>query len=212
MFDFYRPIEIDEKLDFETKNKLMIEWWSKHIGLYIKYQLSEDIIIEAAKNLEVMVFREGAKEFLYDMYKRKIPVIIISAGMGNFIEQFLIKNGCNFNNIYIIANFIKFENKIAVGISNNIIHSLNKNVISLTEDIKKQILNRSNIILLGDSLSDIKMIAEEKQDEAIKIGFLEENVEENKLLFEKNFDIICTENTSFIKLFKTLKKGWIKYD
>ena len=97
-FNYYRPFEIDEKLDYETKCKLMTEWWNKHIGLFIKYQLSEEVINTAAKNLRVMSFREGAREFLENMRDRNIPVIIISAGIGNFIEQFLIKNNCNFEN------------------------------------------------------------------------------------------------------------------
>lgn len=63
LFNYYRPIEIDETLDYCEKNKLMTEWWNKHISLFIKYKLSETVIIEAAKNLKVMSFREGAKEF-----------------------------------------------------------------------------------------------------------------------------------------------------
>lgn len=51
-FDYYRPFEINEKLDYETKNKLMTEWWNKHIGLFIKYQLSEEVINSAAKKFE----------------------------------------------------------------------------------------------------------------------------------------------------------------
>lgn len=201
LYNYYRPFEIDEKLDYETKNKLMIEWWHKHIGLFIKYNLSESVINDAARNLRVMSFRDGAKELLESMHNRNIPVIIISAGIGNFIEQFLIKNNCNFDNIYIIANFIKFKNGIAVGVCENVIHSLNKNEVSLPDDIKDIIKNRPNIILLGDSISDIKMAKEEDREKALKIGFLEENVEESKPYFEKSFDVVCTDNTTYTELF-----------
>ena len=70
----------------------MTEWWKKHIGLFIKYKLSEEVINDAAVNLRVMSFSKGAKELLKNLKDRNIPVIIISAGIGNFIEQFLIKN------------------------------------------------------------------------------------------------------------------------
>lgn len=202
LFNYYRPFEIDETLDFETKNKLMTEWWNKHITLFIKYQLSEDVINSAARNLRVMAFRDGAKEFLENMKQRNIPVIIISAGIGNFIEQFLIKNKCNYDNIYIVANFIKFENGIAVGVSDNIIHSLNKNEVSLPADIKALIADRPNVILLGDSVSDIKMASEDKRKNALKIGFLEENIKINKPVFEREFDIVCTDNTSYNEISK----------
>jgi len=204
-YDYYRPYEINEKIDYETKNKLMTEWWNKHIGLFVKYQLSEEVINTAAKNLRVMSFREGAKEFLENMKERNIPVIIISAGIGNFIEQFLIKNNCNFDNIYIVSNFLKFENGIAIGVSDNVIHSLNKNEVSLPNEIKKLIKNRPNIILLGDSISDIRMAREEARKDALKIGFLEEKVEENKTYYIEQFDVVCTENTGYDELSQKLR-------
>ena len=204
-YNYYRPFEIDETLDFETRNKLMIEWWDKHINLFIKYQLSEEIIDKSTKESEIMSFRKGAKEFLKNMKDRNIPVIIISAGIGNFIKKFLIKNNCNFENIYIVSNFIKFENKVATGISNNVIHSLNKNEVSLPNEIKKLIENRKNIILLGDSISDIRMARESVRKEALKIGFLEEKIEDNKPYYLENFDVVCTNNTGYNELANKLK-------
>lgn len=205
LYDHYRPYEIDESLDDETKNKLMYEWWDKHINLIIKYKFSETIINEAARNSRVMKFRSGAKEFLENMRDRNIPVIMISAGIGNFIEQFLKNNECNFDNIYIVSNFIKFENGIAVGVlENNVIHSLNKNEVSLPEEIMQLVVDRPNIILLGDSVSDTKMAQEEKRNNALKIGFLEEKVEENRKYFEDQFDLVCTDNTDYNDLSKVL--------
>lgn len=203
-FDYYRPFETDETLDYETKNRLMNEWWNKHIGLFIKYQLSEEVIMLAAKNLSVMSFREGAREFLENMRDRNIPVIIISAGIGNFIEQFLIKNNCNFDNIYIVSNFLKFENGVATGVSDRVIHSLNKNEVSLPDEIKKIIGNRKNIILLGDSIADIKMAREDARKDALKIGFLEERVDENRPHYEEQFDVVCTNNTGYNELSQKL--------
>ena len=199
-YNRYRPYEIDETLDFDTKNRLMTEWWHKHIGLFIKYQMSEEVINSAARNLRVMSFRDGAREFLENMRDRNIPVIIISAGIGNFIKQFLIKNNCDFDNIFIVSNFIKFENGIAVGVNDNVIHSLNKNEVSLPDDIKELIKDRPNAILLGDSISDIRMAKEEARDNALKIGFLEEKVEENMPYYRDAFDIVCTDNTSYKEL------------
>lgn len=204
-FNYYRPFEIDESLDYETKNCLMTEWWNKHIGLFIKYKLSEEVINNAARNLRVMAFREGAKEFLESMRDRNIPVIIISAGIGNFIEQFLIKNDCNFPNIFIVSNFIKFENGIAVGVSDNVIHSLNKNEVSLPKELKDMVKDRPNIILLGDSISDIRMAKTEARESALKIGFLEEKVEENKPYFEEQFDVVCTDNTDYNALAQKIR-------
>lgn len=204
-YEHYRPIEIDETLDYDTKNKLMKEWWTNHINLFVKYKISEEVINTSARDLRVMSFRSGAKEFLTNMKNRKIPVIIISAGIGNFIKQFLIDNEVFYDNIFIVSNFIKFENGYAVGVEDNITHSLNKNEVSMPENVKAYLEGRNNIILLGDGLSDIRMASEEKRQEALKIGFLEENVTENMDIFRESFDVVATDNTGFNELNEHLK-------
>ena len=204
LYKKYRPIEIDETMDWEKKNKYMIEWWNKHISLFIKYKLKEEVIKNAIKDVKIMRFRDGAIEMLKSFYKRNIPVIIISAGIGNFIELFLKLHGCYFDNIFIMANFIKFEEGIAVGIEDMVIHSLNKNEVSLPDKILDKLKNRNNIILMGDNSSDINMISEEKRKETLKIGFLEENVLENKSLYEKIYDVVCMDKTNFKELNKVI--------
>lgn len=67
----------------------MNDWWNQHIGLFIKYHLKEKVVIRTSNNIHVMQFKEGALELLHNFYQRQIPVIIISAGIGNFIKQFL---------------------------------------------------------------------------------------------------------------------------
>lgn len=205
LYEFYRPIEIDEELDFETKNKLMIEWWTKHISLFIKYKLTEDVIIDAVKDIKVLKFRDGAIDLLKSLKDRKIPLVIISAGIGNIIVEFLKNNNCYFDNIYIVSNFIKFENGIAVGLEDNIIHSLNKNEALLPENVKEIIKNRPNVVLLGDQIADTKMVSIENKDSSLKIGFCEEKEKENFKFFEKEYDIICTNNTTFEELSNEIK-------
>lgn len=204
LYEYYRPIEINENLDFETKNKLMIEWWTKHINLFIKYKLTEDVIIDAVKDIKVLKLRDGAFEFLKKLKDRQIPLVIISAGIGNIIVEFLKNNNCYFDNIYVVSNFIKFENGIAVGLEDNIIHSLNKNEALLPDNIKRVIKNRSNVILLGDQIADIKMADESKKDSTIKIGFCEENADELFKYFERAYDVVCTNNTTFNDLAKEI--------
>lgn len=200
LYNYYRPIEIDENIDYIEKNKLMIEWWNKHIELFKKYKFTKEVIEEVANNSKAMTLRRGSKEFLKQLYEKNIPVIIISAGIGNFIESFLKKNNCYYENITIVSNFIKFENKIAVGMVGDVIHSLNKDEVLISDEIKNIIQNRKNIVLLGDSISDIKMINKELRNDALKIGFLEEKIDENMEHYKNNFDVVCTDNTSYDEL------------
>lgn len=205
LYDYYRPIETDENIDLHIKNKLMNEWWMKHIDLFIKYELSESIIKQIVGKSKSIIFRKGAKNFFRRMHRKGVPIIIMSAGIGNIIEEFLIVNSCNYDNIYILSNFLQFENGKAIGIRNYIIHSLNKDEVLLPNEVKVKLQNREHIILFGDLISDIKMIPVEKREEALKIGFLETKVTENKAFYEENFDLVCTNNTSFKKILKYIK-------
>jgi len=206
LYNYYYPIEFDFSMDPVIKDKLMYEWWSSVISLFVKYGLREEVVNNATSNISVMQFRDGGKQFLESMYEKNIPVIIISAGIGNFIEQFLKYNNCLFENIYIISNFIKFKDGVAVGIGNDIIHSQNKNIVSLSPDIINKVIDRKDILLLGDNLADVKMVSQDKRDKTIRIGFLDSDIEKNMEDFKKKFDVVCTDNKSFHDLSKVLSR------
>lgn len=207
LFNYYRPIEIDETIEWEEKNKRMNEWWEKHASLLVDLQLTRQAFEKFDVN--VMKFRAGAKELLREMFLCDIPVIIESAGIGNFIESFLIENDCYYNNIDIVANFVKFEQELLTGFSNQIIHTLNKSDHFFTEDIKAKIFTRDNVFVFGDVLTDANMVTNQTKN-IIKIGFLEANEKENKELYQKVFDMVCTNNTSFDQISKNLNKSYVK--
>lgn len=199
-YDYYRPIEIDESLDYEYKSSKMKEWYEKHISLFVKYKITEEIFKNAATDLRIMEFRHGAKEFIKFLNDNNIPLIIISAGIGNFIETFLHLNNCYYKNIYVSSNKIIFKNGIAVGVDKNIIHSLNKNEVSLPDNIKDKLASRKNVLLLGDQISDLRMVDKDKHDIVYTNCFLcEENKKELDKI-RKEFDIVCEIGDNYFNL------------
>jgi len=204
LYDYYRPIEIDENMDFVLRSSLVKEWFKKHIELFIKYKTSEKVFETAATDLRVMEFRPGAKEFIEFLHKKEIPLIIISAGIGNFIESFLKHNNCFFDNIYISSNKIIFKDGIATGVDNNIIHSLNKNEVSLPAEISNKLQDRKNVILLGDQVSDLKMVDKKAHDFVLSVGFSTDEQSEHIEILKSNFDIVCELNDDYNSLKKIL--------
>ena len=202
LFDYYRPIEISENIDFSLKSQKMKEWFQKHIELFVKYKISEEIFDQASMNIEIMKLRPYAKEFIKYLYDNHIPLLIISAGIGNFIKSFLINNSCYFDNIYICSNNVIFQNGIAVGIEKNIIHSLNKNEISIPIYIKEKIKNKNNVILLGDQVSDLNMVNKDNYKLVINVGFLTPDYSLNTMV--SNFDIVCEDNDNYDKIQRLL--------
>jgi 5'-nucleotidase len=204
LYDHYFPREFDYTTDPEIRSELMHEWWNKVVALFVKYGLKEEMVNRATSNVEVMRFRDGGKEFLVKMHRGRVPVVILSAGIGNFIEQFLRHNDCLFDNIYIISNFIKFEGGVAVGVEDTIIHTYNKNVVAMSDNIVAEIGGRKDILLLGDNLGDTKMVPDERREDTVRVGFLDRDVDKNLERFRAEFDVVCTGNTSFGELGEVL--------
>lgn len=195
LYDYYRPIEVSDTVDYSYKLQMMKEWFQKHIELFVKYKISKQVFEEAAANLRIMEFRPYAREFLEFLHKNNVPLIIISAGIGNFIESFLEHNNCNFDNIYINSNKIIFKDDIAVGVGDSIIHSFNKNEVSLPDDIFEKIKNRDTVLLLGDQVSDLNMVDRNNHKYVISIGFLTQDSLKDTMI--SNFDIVCEESDNY---------------
>ena len=195
LYNKYRPIEIDISLPFDYRLEQMNSWFREHIELFVKYNLKESYIKEVASNLSIMEFRDGAKEFIRYLYQNQIPLIIISAGIGNFIKSFLEKEECYYSNVHIVSNMIKFRDGVAIGVENNVIHSLNKNEVSLTAEIKEKLSKRNNIILLGDQIDDIRMVEESKREKTTRVSFLLDSTQLSS--YKEYFDFVCTDDTSY---------------
>ena len=204
LHNYYRPIEIDPNIPFDEKYTLMEEWFKKHFELLVKYKTKESDYSDALIDSNVMSFRNGAKEFMEFLHKNNIPLIIISAGIGNFIENFLKYNNCLYDNIHIISNKIIFNNGIAIGVDNKIIHSLNKNEMSLPQDILNKINNKNNVILLGDQIGDLLMVDKNTDKELIAIGFLNDDTKDNLEIMNNSFDIVCDITDTYIDILNLL--------
>ena len=191
LFDKYHPIEIDPKISIQEKSKKMDEWWNLHTDLLVKSGMSKEVIEDIVKKNKLH-FRKGALEFIDILHEHNIPMIIMSAGPAQLIEEFLKKENRLYSNIHIIANyFIWDKNGIAIGRRSPVIHTFNKKEIQIKElSIYNELLKRKNVLLLGDSVADIDMIEGFPYENLIKIGFLNENVEEQRKDFEKSYDAI----------------------
>jgi len=193
LFNIYHPIEIDANFPLDKKIAKMHEWWRLHFNLIAKSKLTR-ALIKKVVNENPLEFRKDAKDFFYFLNKNNIPLIFMSAGLGDMIEGYLIKNKLNLLNVYIIGNRYDFDSSgKALRVGEPIIHVLNKKEVTLHNHPEyKKLIKRKNVLLLGDNLEDVDMVEGFDYDNLIKIGFLNENVKDNLNLYKKNFDIVLT--------------------
>ena len=81
---------------------------------------------------------------------------------------------------------------------------MNKNSKALIQKFGDKIEGRKNIVLFGDILSDINMVSKDDLARTITVGFLDSKIDENIEFYKNNFDIVCTEDTSFIDVMEIL--------
>lgn len=208
LYKKYGPIEVNYKIPFEEKEKYMIEWYQKCMETYYKFNLTKAKVEKSIKTSNIEL-RTGVIEFFNFTKEEKIPIIILSAGIGNTIEEILKQNSCYFENIHIISNFIKFNNEgYMLKYEEDLIHSLNKNIDKINQkEIIDMIKNKEYRIVIGDLIEDIKMAGSYPDDKLIKIGFLNQNVNENLEKYKEKFDIVLTKESQDFKKIREIVKS-----
>lgn len=193
LFDKYHPIEIDPNMPIKEKKDAMMKWWDSHNQLLIDSGLKRKDLENIVENGHLK-FREGVLELLDNLYKKDIPLIIMSAsGAGDTIPMFFEKHGKNYSNIIYIVNKFEWNNEGNFkGRIKPTIHSLNKDetVLENFPEIYSEVKSRKNVILLGDGLGDVDMITGFNYDNLIKIGLLNSDEEKLRDKYLENFDVV----------------------
>lgn len=184
----------------EVKIRFFEDRFKRYIELLEKCGFNEKIAKQAIEKTDLFL-RDGAKEFLKQMYEMKVPVMIVSCSVGNVIKEFLKWNGCDYDNVYICSNFFDVSEA-----RNHIYHvtPYNKNEISLPEILKSEIETKKYTLLCGDVIEDITMVKPEQLDNTITVGFLDKKIEQNLQSYRDNFDLVLTEDASFEEVLETI--------
>lgn len=196
LFDQYHPYEIDETLSAAEKNKWMNRWWSEHFELMKGCGMNKAVIHDLVLQRKIQ-FRDGALDFLDLLFKNNIPLLILSAGLGDIIKELLESEGKLTPNMHLLSNFYLFDELgTVIGRKNqNFIHTFNKNEVEVKKTpYYKEIATRKNVLLLGDSLGDLGMSEGMEHDNIIRVGFLNENKEELLEKYMEAFDVVITND------------------
>jgi HAD superfamily hydrolase (TIGR01544 family) len=123
---------------------------------------------------------------------------------GDIIEFFLeiqipvFKH--NHTSSHIVSNFIQYDTDgKLISFNEKLIHSFNKNEHEIHDTPYFQsILNRPNVILLGDTLGDVGMIAGMKNlKQILKIGYLNHSTPAKLEVYKNVYDIVICDDQTF---------------
>ncbi|XP_076459315.1 cytosolic 5'-nucleotidase 3-like isoform X2 [Babylonia areolata] len=192
----YLPIEFDGTKTIEEKIPYMIEWWTKGHALITSSHLTRDLLRTVVRSSTAHL-RDGCQWFFDQLHDHEIPLLIFSAGIGDIIAELISFKGHLYDNMKIVSNFLQFDEEGKVmGFTDDLIHVYNKNENAVhSSDYFENIKHRQNLILLGDSLGDLRMAEGAEELECmLKIGFLNFKVEENLEQYKNSYDIVIIQD------------------
>lgn len=199
LYETYSRIENDPSIPDNIKREKMREWWTRHFELLIRSGLRLRDIHRAVES-GIMRLRDGAAEFFAFLRDKKIPLIILSSsGLGaDFIPLFLEQHGLLSENIHVVSNRFEWDaDGRAIKVKEPIIHGMNKDKTALSGfPFYKTIRNRTNALLLGDSLGDIGMLAGANVTTALMVGFLNEPTPTAQVAFSRIYDMVILGDQS----------------
>ncbi|XP_061837857.1 cytosolic 5'-nucleotidase 3-like [Nerophis lumbriciformis] len=196
LLNTYYPIEIDSLRSIDEKLPLMVEWWTKAHELLVQQKIRKELLAVVVRKSDAML-REGFQLFFDHLNEHSIPLLIFSAGIGDILEEVIRQAGVFYSNVKVFSNYMDFDEAgVLRAFKGELIHIYNKREGALLNTGHFQELRaRPNVLLLGDSLGDLTMAdGVHKIENVLKIGFLNDKVEERKQSYLDSYDIVLVND------------------
>jgi len=123
----------------------------------IKYKLLPALCSFLILYICIYFFREGSTEAFSKLFNKKIPIIVLSAGIGDVVELILKHENLFTDNVSVVSNFLKMSEDsngftIIEGFKGKkLIHVFNKNEHAYIDTHKnvKEITNNNTFKILS---------------------------------------------------------------
>ncbi|XP_019618255.1 PREDICTED: cytosolic 5'-nucleotidase 3-like isoform X5 [Branchiostoma belcheri] len=196
--DTYYPIEINAKMTIEEKIPFMMEWYTKGTGVLVECGLKQSDLSLAVKESNALM-RDGCDWQFSTLHEHKVPMLIFSAGIGDILEEIIKQHSQMYANMRVVSNYMDFNHDgMLVGFKGDLVHTYNKNEGALrNSDYFTTLKDRRNIILMGDSMGDLRMAdGVPNMQHILKIGFLNDNIEERLEKYKEAYDIVLVSDST----------------
>lgn len=196
LHDKYYPIEINPHISTEEKIPQMVEWYSRSHAILVSCGMKKHDFPKLVADSSIML-RDGCESFFEMLHEHQIPTLVFSAGLGDILEEALRHFQCHFPNLKFISNYMQFDEEgNIVGFKGELIHMYNKNRSHVSSpEYYQAVKEKTSILLLGDSLGDLDMLAgSQLQEVVLRIGFLNSRIEERLPQYLNSFDIVLLDD------------------
>jgi phosphoglycolate phosphatase-like HAD superfamily hydrolase len=140
-----------------------VEWWDVAHSLMVKHGMPQRSIIPRLVREAKMVPRPGALELLKRLEDLNVPVLIVSAGLSDVIEEFLRQHGALSENVTVCSNRLNYQadsTPKSVSPEPPITSFTKEYAYSSASAFFAEHAKRRAILQLGDSLTDVDPCAQ----------------------------------------------------
>lgn len=188
----YLPIELDLTIPLEKKIPHMVEWYTNANRLLSEAGVHKDWFPDMVQTSSCEL-RDDTDTLMSSLKKEEVPVLIFSAGLGDLILAILQQYQTHHSNMKVISNFCDYNDEgFVVGLKSPMIHMFNKSENSVHDP---ELEHRHNVVLLGDSLGDLRMADGVKNvNVVLSIGFLNKKISDNLPHYKEKYDVVLVDD------------------
>lgn len=187
LYHYYHPIERNPDMPAAEKSAHMDSWWLLTYERYLTLDINKSQLLEMIKRANIQL-RHGIDDLMNTCRKHRVPIKVISAGLGNFIDL-LLTSAVGFDEADIVSNFMLFdENGRICGFSEPLIHSLKKSVALQDRQLAP------NLLVLGDIPTDTDVIRDIKFEESLCVGFANDVSKIPLADFTERYDLLIFDD------------------
>jgi len=177
----YHPMQTNTRMTKEEKIPYMEEWGQLANQLLLAQSLTRGDVEAAVRDCMDFRLRKGVQELFQIAHSNNIPLIVVSAGHGNVIEEVIgqcIKKangdlGTPWSNVFILSNSMVWSREGRhIGFSDPHLHMFNKDLRAAPQKLKEMIEGRHVGILCGDTLGDLTMATGHTTSTLLKAWFM----------------------------------------
>jgi len=181
-------------LDWQT-NPLTdgVQWWDTAHALMVKYGQPPRSLIPRMVRQSSMVPRPGALKLLHRLALLNVPVLIVSAGLSDVIEEFLRQHDALTENITVCSNRLNYGADLApqsVAPDPPITSFTKASAYRAARSFFKHHAARRSLLVLGDSITDIDAATEVPYDHLISVGFPNSRGPEATAKYAESYDAL----------------------
>lgn len=186
----YHEIEIDPNMTTAEKLPLMEEWYGKTHGLIESDGVTMDRLLHDVTTNKNIQLRKGVQEFFELCKKLEIPIVVMSAGLGDVLNEVLKHQLVGEFEWGVAANSFEWsEAGEIVGVKPPLVHMFNKGWAGVSQEIRDKfnLDDKTNVLTVGDSHGDATM-ANGSEFGRFKVGFLNDHLAKKKSQYDCLYD------------------------